>query len=77
MQIGNSSDDAGNGHRKSYTVDRVCYERVFNTGSFESVRIRLEASVDPGQITGDVVRGLASEVIDIYAGRDIGSDSGS
>jgi hypothetical protein len=56
--------------KKPYTVDRVCYERVFNVGGFESVRIRLEASVDPGVETGVVIRGLAAEVADIYAGRD-------
>jgi hypothetical protein len=60
---------------KLYKVDRVCYERVFSVGSFESVRIRLEASVDPGVGSGEVVRGLAAEVADIYAGRDILPDS--
>jgi hypothetical protein len=55
---------------KPYTVNLVCYERVFSVGNFESVRIRLEASVDPGASTGEVVRGLAGEVADIYAGRD-------
>jgi hypothetical protein len=59
---------------KGYTVDRVCYERVFSVGSYESVRIRLEASVDPGKSPGDVVRGLASEVAEIYAGKDEGSE---
>jgi hypothetical protein len=38
--------------KKPYTVDRVCYERVFSVGSFESVRIRLEASVGPGVENG-------------------------
>jgi hypothetical protein len=53
-----------------YKVDRVCYERVFNIGCYESVRIRLEAGVDPGVEPGDVVRGLAEDVVNIYAGAD-------
>jgi hypothetical protein len=62
-------------NKKPYDVDRVCYERVFSVGSYESVRIRLEASVDPGVDTGSVVRGLADEVVNIYAGQDILQDS--
>jgi hypothetical protein len=53
-----------------YTVDRVGYERVFNLGGFESVRVRLEASVDSGVNPGEVVRGLAEEVVNIYTGQD-------
>jgi hypothetical protein len=68
--VAESSDAAGDSMKKSYTVDRVCYERVFSLGSFESVRIRLEASVDPGISAGAAVRGLASDVANIYAGND-------
>jgi hypothetical protein len=60
-----------------YKVDRVCYERVFNVGCYESVRIRLEATVDPGIEPGDVVRGLAEEVANIYAGVDVVSGDSS
>jgi hypothetical protein len=56
---------------KEYEVDRACYERVFNLGTYESIRIRLEAPVLPGVEPGDVVRGLAQDVADIYAGTDI------
>jgi hypothetical protein len=56
---------------KGYVVDRVCYERVFNVGVYESVRIRLEASVGEGTEPGAVVRGLAQEVADIYSGADL------
>jgi hypothetical protein len=57
--------------RDGYKVDRVCYERVFNIGGYESIRIRLEAPVEPGVEPGDVVRGLAGDVAAIYAGVDV------
>jgi hypothetical protein len=60
---------------EGYTVDRVCYERVFSVGNYENVRIRLEASVDPGVSSGEVVRKLAAEAVDIYSGRDILRDA--
>jgi hypothetical protein len=53
---------------RAYKVDRVCYERVFNVGGYESIRIRLEAPVSADVDPGDVVRGLASDVANIYAG---------
>jgi hypothetical protein len=55
-------------------VDRACYERVFNLGDYESIRIRLEAPVESGVEPGDVVRGLARDVASIYAGTDIPQD---
>jgi hypothetical protein len=56
---------------KVYSVDRVCYERVFNVGGYESIRIRLEAPVDSGVDPGVVVHGLAQDVVDIYAGQGV------
>jgi hypothetical protein len=54
-----------------YTVDRVCVERVFSMPlAFESFRVRLEASVPSGQSTGDVVRALDREIVDIRNGTD-------
>jgi hypothetical protein len=54
---------------KGYVVDRVCVERVFTLPvQFETFRIRLEAQVLPGQETGDVVRALDKEIVDIRNG---------
>jgi hypothetical protein len=59
------------GSEKGHTVDRVAVERVFAMPvPFESFRVRLEASVGPGGVAGDVVRALDAEIVAIRNGTD-------
>jgi hypothetical protein len=43
---------------KSEQIKEVYFERVFNLGNYETMRIGLKATVGPGQTAGEVVSAL-------------------
>ena len=53
-------------------IDRVCFERVVpGADRYESLRIRLEASISPDENSGDAVRALDRQISDLLTGADI------